>query len=435
MAYQESPGGPGADTATTPAIGGPLRYLGAGFHQEPDFRAQETTSQPVPQPVSSDAGTDRALSLDRRVATTPNLDYVFDDPAEGEPGRDRMLVHGLWELGLALVTIGLGYLLYRAKSDTFGGLQLRSLFVSASVLGALALGCAMSLRVGAVNLAVGAVAGATALYFGQHGDGGLASHLAVVIGVCALIGLVQGLVVVGLHVPGWAASLGVGLVLLVWSNRQAPLTLIDGYNPLSHAYYWFGAFCLLSLAGGVAGLVPPLRRVIGRFRPVADPAERRGYIAAGVTLGAIVGSTVLAGVAGVLSVAQTGRAVPTDGLELTALALGAALLGGTSAFGRRGGVLGTVLAVALLTVAIAYTTATDRNWPVPAFAAIAIGLGLVMTRLVERFGRPPQGDDEDEEDEWPKSSQALGANGWPASPRTSAGGLWGADDTWGAERR
>jgi ribose/xylose/arabinose/galactoside ABC-type transport system permease subunit len=432
MAYEATPVGThGADTATTPTVGGQSRYLGEGFHQEADFRGPTPTSQPVAQPVKSDAETDRTLSLDRRVATTPNLDYVFDDPDEGEPGRDRMLVHGLWELGLALATLGVGFLLYRAKSGAFGGIELRSLLVSASVLGALALACAMSLRVGAVNLAVGAVAGAAALYFGQHGDGGLVSHLSVVIGVCALIGLVQGLVVVGLHVPGWAASLGVGLVLFIWSNRQAPLSLTDGYDPLPHAYYWFSVFCLLSLAGGVVGLVPPVRRMIGRFRPVADPAERRGFIAAAVTLGAVVASTVLAGVAGVLSVAQTGRAAPTDGLELTALALGAALLGGTSAFGRRGGVVGTILGVALITVGMAYTAATGRNWPVAAFAAIAIGLGLVMTRLVERYGRPPPGDEEDEEDEWPKSSQP---NGWSAS-RTSSSGAWGTEDAWGGAER
>ncbi|MGE5828770.1 MAG: hypothetical protein ACM30G_10470, partial [Micromonosporaceae bacterium] len=383
MAYDES-SVRAADTATTPVVGASSRYLGEGFHQELDFRRAETTSQPVAQPVSSDAGTDRTLSLDRRVATTPNLDYVFDDPADGEPGRDRMLVHGLWELGLAVLTLGLGYLLYRAESGALSGTGLRSLFVSASVLGALALASAMSLRVGAVNLAVGAVAGAASLYFGQHGEGGLASHLAVVIGVCALIGLAHGLVVVGLHVPGWAASLGIGLVLLIWSNRQAAVSLTDGYDPLPHAYYWFGVFGVLSLVGGAAGLVPPVRRMIGRFRPVGDPADRRGFIAAGVALGAVVGSTVLAGVAGVLSAAQTGRAAPTDGLELTALALGAALLGGTSAFGRRGGVGGTVLAVALLTVAMAYATATERNWPVAGVAPRGVGGGRVLTRRGER---------------------------------------------------
>jgi ribose/xylose/arabinose/galactoside ABC-type transport system permease subunit len=433
------------DVAATPAVRSESRYLGEGFRQEADFRdagaARDATatSPTVAQPVSSDADTDSTLSTNRRVPATPNLDYVFDDPADGEPGRDRMLVHGLWELGLALVVAGVGYLLYRAQPAAFNGGGLRSIALSASVLGALALAAALALRVGAANLAVGAVAGAAALYFGQHGGGGLISHLAVVVGVCAVIGLVQGLVVVGLHVPGWAASIGVGLVLLVWSNRQAAVALTDAYDPGPHAYYWFIGFCALSLVGGVAGLVPSVRRLVGRFRPVADPAERRGFLAAGVALGAIVASTILAGVGGVLSVSQTGRAAPTDGLELTALALGAALLGGTSAFGRRGGVFGTILAVVLLTLAMAYAGATDRSWPIAAFAAIAIGLGLAMTRLVERFGHPPQGDDED--DDWASSKSS---DGWSSSrpswqttsATTTASNLWGADDAWGtADRR
>jgi len=377
--------------------------------------------------------------MKRRVPATPNLDYVFDDPADGEPGRDRMLVHGLWELALALAAAGVGYLLYRAQAGAFGGAGLRTLVLSTSVLGAVTLAAALSLRVGAANLAVGAVAGASALYFGQHGGDGLISHIAVVVGVCAVIGLVQGLVVVGLHVPGWAASIGVGMVLLVWSNRQAAVAASDAYDPNPHAYYWFAGFCILSLIGGVAGLVPSVRRMVGRFRPVADPAERRGFVAAGISLAAIVGSTILAGIAGVLAVSQIGRAAPTDGLELTALAIGAALLGGTSAFGRRGGVFGTILAVALLTVTMAYATATGRTWPVAAFAAVAIGVGLAMTRLVERFGHPPQGDDED--DDWVPKATTDGWSGsrssWQTtSATTSAGGLWGADDAWGtADRR
>ena len=45
----------------------------------------ETTSQPVlAAPV-----TDGESTLTHR---SRNLDYVFDDPAHGEPGRDRMLV-------------------------------------------------------------------------------------------------------------------------------------------------------------------------------------------------------------------------------------------------------------------------------------------------------------------------------------------------------
>ena len=160
------------------------------------------------------------------------------------------------------------------------------------------------------------------------------------------------------------------------------------YDPAPHVYYWFGGFCALSIVASLVGLVPGVRRGFGRFRPVADPARRRGSVAAIVTLAATIVATILAGLGGVLQVSVAGVAAPSDGLELTGLALGAALLGGTSAYGRRGGIFGTVLAVALLTVIARYSDEAGLGWPVAALAAVAIGLGLAVTRLVERLGRP-----------------------------------------------
>ena len=437
------------------------RYLGEGFRHEPDFRelasgatlpgrepasgatmpGRESTV-PLQAAAASSIDTIEAeptLTLGKRLSA-PNLDYVFDDPTEGEPGRDRMLVHGLWELMLAVAVAGLAYLLYREDSTAFGGDGLRTLLLGASALGAVAAGSAVALRAGVPNLAVGAVAAAAALYFGHNSDGGLVQPLLVVIGVCAAIGLVQGLVVVGLQVPAWAASIGAGFLLLIWSERQAGVTLADGYDPQPHAYWWFGGFCAISVVAGLVGLVPPVRRGIGRFRPVADPAYRRGLVAALIALAATVVSTILAGIGGVLAVSISGQASASAGFEVTGLALGAALLGGTSAFGRRGGVLGTVLAVGLITVAMAYSEATDRTWPTAAFAAAAIGLGLAATRLVERFGRPEAGegdDDVDEEDWGPKVHSSPGNGGnWPSgSSPAAAGGLWASDDAWGSTDR
>jgi ribose/xylose/arabinose/galactoside ABC-type transport system permease subunit len=422
----------GTTQATDAAARKGSRYLGEGFRQEPDFRDGTTVSQDVSTPATGD--NESTLTLNRRPSP-PNLEYVFDDPAEGEPGRDRILVHGLWELILAVAVAGVGYLLLR-QEDAVDGID--GLLVSASVLGALAVGSALALRAGAANLAVGAVAVAAALYFGQHSDGGLLQPLAIVVGVCAIIGAVQGLVIVGLHVPGWATSLAIGLVLSIWSSRQAPVTMVNGYDPLPHASYWFGGLVAISVVGAAAGLVPAVRRAVGRFRPVGDPADRRGLLAALITFCAVVVSTILSGVAGVLLVAQTQKATPSDGLELTALALGAALLGGTSVFGRRGGIFGTVLAAILLTVAMSYAESSGRNWPTAAFAAVAIGLGLAVSRLIEYFGRPTPGDEGDEhaDDDWAPKTHSFTGSGWSSGGSPSGtGAIWASDETWGSTER
>ncbi|WP_344080898.1 ABC transporter permease [Luedemannella helvata] len=378
---------------------------------------------------------------------TPNLDYVFDDPADGEPGRDRLLVHVLWEVVLALFVGGLAYLLLRENSSAFSGDSLRGLLLQGSVLGAIAVGSAVALRAGAVNLAVGPIAAAAALYYAQNASGGLAGSLGVAIAVGAGVGVLIGVAVVGLHVPAWAASLGAGLGLLVWMQAQETLSFVSAYNPGPHAGYWFGGVCALSVFASLIGLVPAVRRLVGRFRPVSDPADRRGAVAGVVTVVALAGSSALAALAGVLMASSRGVAGPSDGLLLTALGVGIALLGGTSAFGRRGGVFGTVLAVALVTIGMAYTRLIGLGWGDAAFAALGIGVGLVATRLVERFGRPELDDYAESDDVWTTSpatqpaSQGTSPDLWSSPPSQTTswsaqpGGTWGGTDAWGTSTR
>jgi ribose/xylose/arabinose/galactoside ABC-type transport system permease subunit len=388
------------------------------------------------------ADTEPTVPVGKQVPAT-NLDYVFDDPADGEPGRDRMLVHGLWELVLVLAVAGIGYLLYRERSAAFSGDGLRTLLLTASALGLVAAAASVALRAGVPNLAVGAVAVAGGLYYGHNSGSGIGQVLLVVVGLAAAVGAVQGLIVVGLHVPSWAVSIGVGLGVLVWAQRQTPLTDVTGYDPLPHAYYWFGGFCVVSIVASVLGLIPSPRRAFGRFRPVADPAQRRGVVAAVIAVAATVASAVLAGLGGVLGVTLTHQVAASDGLDLTALAVGAALLGGTSAFGRRGGVFGTVFAVGLLTIADQYLTVTNRAWSTAALGAVALGVGLAVTRLVERFGRPDQGGSHTDEEEWAPTGHSAASAGrsWqPAAttttsgaiPAVTAGGLWASDEAWGS---
>ncbi len=404
---------------------------------------------PLGVPVSP-AESDNTLALPRRVPPmpqTPNLDYVFDDPAEGEPGRDRLVVHVLWEVLLALVAGGLAYLLLRENSSAFSGDSLRGLLLQGSVLGALAIGSAVALRAGAVNLAVGPIAATAGLYFGQHASDGPAGSFGIAIAIGVAAGVVIGVAVAGLHVPAWAASLAVGLGLLVWMEAQETVGFVSAYNPGSHAGYWFGGICAASVFASLIGLVPAVRRLVGRFRPVSDPADRRGTVAGLITVLALAASSGLAALAGVLTASSRGAAGPSDGLLLTALGLGVALLGGTSAFGRRGGVFGTVLAVALVTIGMAYARLIGLGWSEAAFAALGIGVGLVATRLVERFGRPDTADDyTDTEDVWATSPAAPSAAGgtspdlWSSPPSQTSWSAqpsspWGGTDAWGTSTR
>jgi ribose/xylose/arabinose/galactoside ABC-type transport system permease subunit len=427
---------------SSPATSMSSRYPGEGFRNEPDFRDGVATYEVVTEAGTATTATEVPEAAATR-GTKANLEYVFDDPAHGEPGRDRMLVHVIWELLLAVAVAGLGFLLYRTDSSALSGDGLRALALLAAGIGLVAVAMAMSLRAGVPNLAAGTVAVAAAVYFARHYSGELVPQLLIVLGLAAAVGLVQGIAVVGLQVPAWAAGLGVAVGLAAWTGISEVTLTQSAYNTMPHAYYWFGGFAGLSVVAGAFGLIPPLRRAVGRFRPVADPAHRRGMLAGLFAVAATVVSSLLAAVGGLLLLWTTHSADPASGVLLTAFALGAALLGGTSAFGRRGGIFGTVLAVALMLIADKYLIAIKHQWSEYVLAAVAIGLGLAVTRVVERFGRPDAGRDEDEDEEWsPKVHSGGGTNNtaprsWQptAVPTTQAvGGLWASDDAWGAQR-
>jgi ribose/xylose/arabinose/galactoside ABC-type transport system permease subunit len=326
----------------------------------------------------------------RRAVPPAVLDDVFDDPAHGEPGRDRMAVHIVWEIVLLAAVVGVAFLLRREDAGALRGARLDQLLVAAAALGLLTLGAGLTLRTGAVNLALGPVAVASGLHFAEQGDHGIASALGTAAVAALALGLLLGLFVVIFHVPGWAASLAAAAGVIVFiERRHAPVAVQGGFEPTDQAMFLFAGFAALAVLGGLLGTLKAVLRSVGRFRPVADPARRRGTVAAALTAGAIAVSMPLAATAGVLiAAAATGPIRPSSGIDLTALAVGCALLGGTSAYGRRGGVFGTVFAVALVTLAPVYAAARGYTISTATVAAAAIAVGLLVTRLVETFGRP-----------------------------------------------
>jgi ribose/xylose/arabinose/galactoside ABC-type transport system permease subunit len=356
-----------------------------------------------------------------------------------------MLVHGLWELVLALGIAGAGFALARSERGALGGDNLRGLLLVVSLVGLLGIASALGLRAGAPNLAVGAAAIFSGLWIAEHtrGDAWL-GPAATAVAICAAVGLVQGLVVVGLHVPSWAASLAVLLAAGAWVIAHVPAVHRGPgftYDPMPDAYLWFAVIASVSVILSLIGLHPAVRRGFARFRPVADPARRRGKAAAVVTVVATVVSMLTAGLAGVLLAYFDSEITADEGLALTALGLGTALLGGTSAFGRRGGIFGTIFAACLMTLVLPWLDgvgpdSSETTWLFSIVGAAAIGVGLLVTRLVERFGRPVLLLPSDDDESWMPRVHSLAPTSRPWQPApTPTGGLWSSDEGWGGPPR
>ncbi|HEX6501237.1 MAG TPA: ABC transporter permease [Micromonosporaceae bacterium] len=364
----------------------------------------------------------------------------FDVDDERETGRDSLRVHVGWEIVLLLAAGAVGALLFIGHRSAVSGGNLRELLVFAAAVGLLATAAGMSLRAGVPNLALGPVAVASGYFLVTHADRGLAATA----GVTALLalggGVAIGLVVAVLHVPGWAASLAGGLAVAGWvvATHGDPVKVDLSYDPRTQAVYWFAAFAGTSILAGLLGTVRPIRSALGRNRPTADPALRRGGSAAFIAFLALAVSTLLAGVGGMVLAMGSAEVPPNDGFALTGLALGAALLGGTSVFGRRGGVFGTVLAVLLIVLVIRYVEALD--WRVSRFtvAGAAVAVGLLISRLVEALGTPADDDSDDGPDPLFSAASTSTTGTWstPEQPGwTSQLPARQIDDTWAGDQR
>ncbi|WP_433827579.1 ABC transporter permease [Actinoplanes sp. CA-015351] len=356
-----------------------------------------------------------------------------------EDGRDRLGVHLGWEVVLLVATAVIGFLLFREDSAALQRPALDSLLVTGAAIGLLTLGAGLSLRAGVPNLAIGPIALAAAFQFAENSDKGLLQALVPALIIGAAGALIVAVVVVTLHVPGWAATLAAALGVIVYSQlRVAPVVVQGDWDPTGQAFLLFGGFALLALLGGGLGAIGPIRRWVGGFRPYGDAARRGSAKTAVPVVIALLLSTLFAvGAGSILAAGSADPVVPGTGLEWTGIGLGLALLGGTSAYGRRGGIFGTLFAVTAMTLFLDYEDLRELDIALFAIAASVFAAGLIVTRLVETYGRPlPAGTGE----EW----NAAASNGtwspdrpetWnqPGNPQPAPSDRWD-DGPWGQTR-
>lgn len=395
-------------------------------------------------------------SARRETADHPSTEFGagadVDEPrrsletaAEPEAGRDRIGIHVGWEIVLLLGVAAIGYLLWREDPNALKLPALDLLLVTGAAIGLLALAAGLTLRAGVPNLAVGPIAIGAALHFAENGDRGVVPAAGQAVAVAVVGAVVVALIVVAFHVPGWIATLAAALAVVTYNQlRTAPVNVQGSFEPTDRAYYVFAGFAVLAVAGGFLGLVPSVRRWLGRLRPVADPATRSGAAALPV-ITSLVLSSMMAVAAGVLFAASAaGPVAPRTGLEWSGIAIGTALIAGTSAYGRRGGILGTLLAATILTLFLDYAERRDLDIALFAIAGAAIAGGLVVTRLVETYGRPLPAAGDYEDWHTPTSTTASWSpampDTWPpAAPAATAESAdsradrW--DDRWGTNAR
>ncbi|MFI7481296.1 ABC transporter permease [Kocuria sp. M1R5S2] len=212
-----------------------------------------------------------------------------------------------------------------------------------------------------IDLSVGAVAGLASVTaaMGVAAGGPVTGALAG-IGTGVLVGLVTGSLVAFARIPSFLVTLGmmgIALGVAMWITGSAPQPILSpGFN----AFFGGGsigpvpALLIWVVIATIIGAIVMHRTAYGR-RVLATGGNEQAAIYSGVRTRRIIfsvlmASAVAASIAGMLYAGrlESGRYQWGSGDELSVIA--AVILGGTSLFGGRGAVVGSVIGALLIGV-------------------------------------------------------------------------------------
>ncbi|MET0596843.1 MAG: ABC transporter permease [Mesorhizobium sp.] len=233
-------------------------------------------------------------------------------------------------------------------------------------LGIIALGMTLLLTAGEFDLSVGAVFAlgpVVVMLLVQSGEMGIGLALLVGLLLCILIGAVNGLIVTKVGISSFLVTLSMllivrgaalyitqGFPLKSWDQPGFFVTLLAGsfeVGPfrLYTSLWWFVGLALLSVYVLNYSKLGNWISAIGSNR---SAAVARGVPADAVKVWLFILTSVLAGLAGMISAFRISAASPVagTGYELEVIAM--VVVGGTALTGGRGTILGTVVGALML---------------------------------------------------------------------------------------
>ena len=256
----------------------------------------------------------------------------------------------------------------------------------------------MTMLTGGIDLSVAVVASMTSYVMATFvGDVGWFGTSLIALIPAALVGLVNGIGVGWFRVHPLIMTISMSLIVSGAVNVYARMNIAGGTH-VPPEIYWLGGEDLLGFLPNSLLVFIPLAAIVlvglrrfgyGRLLYAVGDNETAARLA-GVRVGTVllvlyVISAVLAGIAGLIYAgvigSATGRLV--DPYLLPSVA--AAVIGGTSIFGGRGGYAGTIVGALILTVLVTLLTVLAAPEAVRQvlFGAIILAVAAAYTRITE----------------------------------------------------
>lgn len=298
------------------------------------------------------------------AATAPNVQPGADDSAaEKTPrrrpklGLDRFSGLYVWVAVIALFAIWI--------PDTFmtEG-NFRIIAGDQAITAMLAIGLIVPLAAGVFDLSIAGVMGFSVAMVSYQLSQGISAPIAVATTLLcgALIGAVNGFVVVKLHVDSFIATLGMSSILLagtywVTDGRQITEGFTDGFLDMGSKPFLglpLPFFYMIAVAAVMYVVLEktPLGRYLYATGGNRQAARLAGLRVERIMFGALMTSATIAALTGVVLAAKLGTAAPDIGPSYLLPAFSAVFLGSTQIRAGRVNVLGTLIAIYLLATGV-----------------------------------------------------------------------------------
>ena len=264
---------------------------------------------------------------------------------------------------LALVLAGL---FFSIQSDRFlSGTNLSLILQQVMVVGTLAIGQTLIILTAGIDLSNGMImALSQVLMAGIFVNNGIPAPLAILIGfgVGALFGLVNGLLVTKLRLPPFIVTLGMFNIAFalsrIYTTTTVRLTDSVWFTFLGETFSIGGTqvtygSVLMLLLYFITWFVLRETGVDRHIYSVGDNPEATrlaGIRTDRLLIGVYAAAGLFYAIAGLLLIARTGVSDPQAGQNANLESITAVVLGGTSLFGGRGSVLGTLLGALIVGV-------------------------------------------------------------------------------------
>jgi ribose/xylose/arabinose/galactoside ABC-type transport system permease subunit len=305
------------------------------------------------------------------------------------------------EITAAIILLALGVLLALGNENFLSARSLTLEARSMSFVGMASLGAMLVLSMGQLDLSVGScmgLAGVLAAYCTVHGGLPDATVLLVVLVTGALYGLINGALVVGLHLNSLIVTLATGLV-----GRGIVYALTNGLpvSGFSKGLRYFGAGFWLGLPVPVwilLGFTIVFSWIMSRttfgWRIYAIGGNEEAVRLSGVPVDrikvvAFVIAGIMAAIGGLLLTARLGSGEVNVGTGYELDIIAAAVIGGLRFGAGSSGVtpIGILLGVAVMSVlrsAISFLNVPTAYQPIVIGSAILLAMGLERLRSIRR---------------------------------------------------